>query len=888
MQIIELYIRGYKRLTGNQTNHTTNNTLFDDQASFIETANIGDIVFNLRTNESATITLVDTNTLLTISANIFTSGNFDPYIILSDYEKVDLFKDESISITDSLMNLRDIKKVFTAFSQQFTLPASKTNNKLFRHYENQDVQNSFDARFRQDAIIKLNGVDYKKGKIQFKSVKLKNNKAYSYKVVFYSNTVELKELLGNTLLEGLEYDGLDFEYTESNIRSKLVANNSDIVVPNIHHSKNMRLTDDGYRDYITGDELSYVDFKPAIKLLKIIEAIERTFPQINFTGFFQSNPFQRLYMWLHRNAGFITNADEGGSAMMIRNRFRSQNDAAPTFTFNSQAGATIDRRVVTIDGGNTYGGAFVGNKSYLFQVITTCGTSELYTVRIVHATTGQLYAQNEFETTAASITEFDFNTTNYGNGYWGVPLDLFVEIESNNTLTISQSVVVRLRTKFQPWSSPITRWTANYTATQTSIENTFFVGRQMPKMKVIDFLNGLFKMFNLVVRKVGDNIDVQRAADFMNQGDSYDITKYVDMSSSTVERIAPFDEMEFKFKSKKSFLVQYADEINGIPFAEEKYPTADVLPFDGDPYKVEVPFEKMMYERISNEDTNVQTSLTQGAFLNKEFQPTMGAPLILYCILRTPDFTFRVNGVTISPPINTPSNLGNSLSWYGNTRTTLNFGLEVDEFTGGVATADTNLFKDGYEDYVEAMFNAQGRMLKVEAYLPQSILLKYDLNDKFVISNKVYRINSIKTNLLTNKSKLELYNKDEFISDLENLQFAYLPRLAQINLTKTENSISISYVPLANPAANNITGYDIMLNDGLYLSVGNDVSGTTITGLDPNTYYEIGVRVKYTISGSVRYSLDRAKGITTNTAPLVLAESGDTIITEQNDTVILE
>ena len=879
MQIIELYVRGYNRIRGNQTNHTTNNTLFDDQALFTKTTKAGDIVFNLRTNESATITLVDTNTLLIISANIFTSGNFDPYIILSDYVKVDLFKDESISITDSLMNLRDIKKVFTAFSQQFTLPASKTNNKLFRHYENQDVQNSFDARFRQDAIIKLNGIDYKKGKIQFKSSKLKDNKAYSYKVVFYSDTVELKELLGDALLEGLVYENLDFEYTGTNIINKLVGNNSDVIVPNITHSKNMRLTNEGYLDHITQTELLHTDLKPAIKLDKIIKAIEDTFPQINFTGFFDSNPFQRLYMWLHRNAGYPTNADESGTAMLIRNRFRNQTELENTYNFNSQAGATIDRRPIQIP-------LF---KEIEFTVFATCSTTEQYTVRIKHATTGQLYFSDSYTSTSQTTSTFIFTTVSYGGSSWSEILDLYVEIESNNTLSITHTVRTKLQQRPWPGSSTIiVLWEANYTAQQTAIENTFFIGKQMPKMKVIDFLNGLFKMFNLVVRKIGDNIDVQRAADFMNQGNSYDITKFVDMSNSTVERIAPFNEMEFKFKSKKSFLVQYADEINGIPFAEEKYPNSTNLPFDGKPYKIELPFEKMMYERITNEDTQIQKNSVQGAFLNKDFQPTIGAPLILYCIRRTPNFTYRINGTQITSAINTPSNLGNSFSWYGNTRTTLNFGLEIDEFSGGIATADTNLFKDGYEDYVETIFSRQGRMLKVDAYLPLSILLKYDLNDKFVINNKVYRINSIKTNLLTNKSKLELYNKDEFVRQIDNGQFAYLGRLTEINLIKTENSITISYVPLSNPATNNITGYDIMLNDGLYLSVGNDVSGTTITGLDSNTYYEIAVRVKYTIAGIIKYSLDTAKAITTNVAPTALAENNDTLITEQNDTIILE
>ena len=41
--------------------------------------------------------------------------------------RVDLFQDESISITDSIQNVSDISKVFTPFSKQFNLPASQVN-----------------------------------------------------------------------------------------------------------------------------------------------------------------------------------------------------------------------------------------------------------------------------------------------------------------------------------------------------------------------------------------------------------------------------------------------------------------------------------------------------------------------------------------------------------------------------------------------------------------------------------------------------------------------------------------------------------------------------------------------------------------------------------------
>ena len=57
----------------------------------------------------------------------------------------DLYKDESISITDSIQNVKDIKKIFTAFSKTFTIPASPTNNKIFQHYYNADID-GYDAR----------------------------------------------------------------------------------------------------------------------------------------------------------------------------------------------------------------------------------------------------------------------------------------------------------------------------------------------------------------------------------------------------------------------------------------------------------------------------------------------------------------------------------------------------------------------------------------------------------------------------------------------------------------------------------------------------------------------------------------------------------------------
>ena len=46
-------------------------------------------------------------------------------------ERLELFKDETVSLTQTIQNVKDIKKIFTEFTQTFSIPASKTNNKIF-------------------------------------------------------------------------------------------------------------------------------------------------------------------------------------------------------------------------------------------------------------------------------------------------------------------------------------------------------------------------------------------------------------------------------------------------------------------------------------------------------------------------------------------------------------------------------------------------------------------------------------------------------------------------------------------------------------------------------------------------------------------------------------
>ena len=858
MQILELYIKGYNRLNGTVSTLATNK-LNDTNSTFLTSVNVGDIATNLRTAKVATIVSIDNNTTLTLSDTIFTQIG-EEYRIESEYLRADLFKDESITVTDSLLNIKDLNKIFTPFSQQFTLPASKQNNKLFRHYENTDVVNSFDARYRHDAIIKLNGIDYKKGKIQFKSVELKDNKAYSFKVVFFGDTVELKEVLGEDMLSSLQgLDALDFEYTYNNVKDKFINKSGDINFPLITHTKNMRYTNSGYRDNISNTELSFTDIKPAIRVQRVVQAINDTYPQINITGSLLNNPrYSNLHLWLHKDEGFMNNSVEGGETFILSNRFRGQSNfegSAVNWTYNSGLSTDPDLRTGIFDAFTANYGQSIDN-SFRVTLEVTSATPISYDIIFKRSSDNSILAS--FEDLINNQTkQVSFSNSLFGG--LGSELDFKVEIQSESTLAISQKLTVEKGYVFFNFNP---QETCVYNAVSTSVTNTINVTEQMPRMKVIDFLSNLFKMFNFVVYKEGDNMIVDDAWFFEQNGLNYDITKYVDMSKSTMERLFQYKSMRLNFKSKKSFLVQYSDELQNNSFSDEMYGNDE---WDGGIYKIEVDFEKMMYERLSNEDTDVLTTIGQGAMLDKKFEPTIGQPLLLYIEQTNASGSFNLldesGNATAINNYNRPTNLGGS-GYIPNNSISLNFGIENDEYLQTVGGDGRNLFSEGYLDYVDTVFNPQSRLLKVSAYLPLSLITKYKMNDTFVINNKPYRINSVKTNLLTNKTDLELYNKQQFVSQIDNGQVAYLGRLAAVNeVAKGTTFVTLGWVPLPDPT---VTGYSIYVDRGFKQTVGDDISGLTLTGMTSNTNYQIGIRVQYTTTDGIFYSNDTLLSVTTD------------------------
>lgn len=253
-------------------------------------------------------------------------------------KQVDLYKDESVTLTQTIQDVRDIEKVFTDFTRTFSVPASKTNNKIFQHFYNYHII-GFDARKKKEAKLYLNNELFKEGKIKLEGVTRKNNKAHTYKVTFYGNGVNLKDLLGEDKIDSLSQiqESFNFTYSDANIKSYL-ADGLDVTVgdtiypdaiifPLISHTKRFiydsgfsgtsansdKINNIAYESAESGNHgLQLSQLKPAIRVYPIIKAIEADF-NITFSNDFfntQNESFYNLYLWMHNKTGGLFVDDE--------------------------------------------------------------------------------------------------------------------------------------------------------------------------------------------------------------------------------------------------------------------------------------------------------------------------------------------------------------------------------------------------------------------------------------------------------------------------------------------------------------------------------------------------------------------------------------------------
>jgi len=705
-------------------------------------------------------------------------------------ERVDLFKDETVSLTQTIQNVKDIAKVFTEFTQTFAVPASSVNNKVFQHYYNFDIDFGFDARNKADATLELNDLPFKNGKIKLNSVDLKNNAAHTYHITFFGNTVNLKDVLGDDLLSSLgALDEYSQVYDYANIRDILQgfpSGNNNIAVPLITHT-NRLIYNSGSHTTFDPEEttnnifphgsgtqqqngVDWKQFKYALRVQTIISAIETKYTIANGYGsdivfsddFFNdttNEEFDDLFIWLHRKKGNVETPSFGDASWTLVTELGTE---------TTTGDYDVMTPIANVNNGEfTINSSFGDYGNYDFDLLfnPTAGTSLLpYDVRITETNTGSVTIEN--------------GIVGLYNFYQNQQLDdgtYTIEIRSEQLVTFAAGGIkwtadVEERDDEQQTLNGTVSF-SNAASFSTSAVFEFNITQQIPKIKIIDFLSGMFKMYNLTAYVDDLGIVVVRTLDsyYAQSTEIYNIDKYLDTTKSNVEVALPFKEINFSYKGLGTLLAKQFEQIFNSGWGSISYKLDNRI-YDAptESYKVELPFEHMQYERlydINPSGTGASTTVQYGYFVDDNFEAYYGEPLLFYPILNN-GTSIRIRDEETTTDVDDITRYfipSNSLALDCSTsKVNIHFQNEYNEYTiqeDGNSTCFTDtLFETKYKSYIQDVFNLKRRLVKVTAYLPMKVYYNLQLNDLIELGQDRYKINSLTTDLTTGKTEFELLN----------------------------------------------------------------------------------------------------------------------------------
>jgi hypothetical protein len=702
--------------------------------------------------------------------------------------RLDLFDDEEITINLSVQNVQDISKVFTDFTQGFTVPASPRNNEILQHYYNSNitsssittetggspvwnsigitwntwttawnagasstsVTNTFDGRLRQAARIEINSLPFRTGVVEIENVQLKGTEPYAYTLTFYGDVVTLSDLFGDDYLYDLEFpEEYNFDYTDDEVFDRFTTDDHDpIFMPLMSPVKNWFYDsgsggsshDDNNIAYHTGGGhgsahgINYYELKPALKVTAVLSAIEAKYG-ITFTGsFISSVPFTDLSIWLHRFEGYLFAGGNDISWQLIdmdRNTGSGSQFDLATDTWTVPDDAPYDLQISIANVSENYElGVFangVFQASLLFNAHPS--SSVTHTIPFLYFSTG---AQVQLFIRPQQPVSMTYQIADY-SGIDSITAASEFSVDQTSSATYSFTVVI---------------------------------SELMPEIKVKDFLSGIFKMHNLIIQPTtSTSFLLQSLDDWYAAGTDQDYQTYFDITEYTVNRPPLYREIEFKYQETQQILGAQYLATNNTGFGDLRA----FFNFDGDEFLIETPFECPLFERLTDLDTGALTNVLVYKSITNEladdgvsFKPYLGAPILFYG--EFDNYDLNANIVSFIDADGTTERQVTTC-WYANSSNSLQsvttaysicFGQDVDPYQ--LVSISNSLYQTYWSDYITDLYAKARRVYQVEAVLPIGKIITMNLKNAVIWNNAKYIVNSVQLNMTTGKATFELLN----------------------------------------------------------------------------------------------------------------------------------
>jgi hypothetical protein len=678
-------------------------------------------------------------------------------IYKSEYQRLDLFKDEKISITSQIGNANDIGKLYTDYTQSFTIPASKNNNQILSHWYESSIDNGFDHRMRYDAYIEVNTHRFKDGTIQLEKADKKNGFIESYTITFYGNLVQLKDIIKDDKLNSVDYSIYNHNYNSATIRSRIQDNfNYTILYPIIGNEKKYTYQDGSATDITTSaGAIKWNELFPAISLQNIFSRIQLKYG-ITFTGsFFNLDQWKKLHLYLKPSLkmDYLSEPQTLNFTSIVTTSY----SPFPEFNLTTDTLTTNWNFLTSINSNSQY---------YRVQILITPDTSS-QTIPYVLYTYKDGVLLSTITQTGTRITQVDLvqraSDPTANHRY------TFKIATRFGTFTYTASLLYT-RAKFNYISFD---WSYLYSRANTSSTTALAfinIGSYIPDMKIIDFITGIIKAFNLmIIPRPNNTYEFLPLEMYYNAGKILDITEYTYEDEMSINKPKLFKSINFTYEESNNILNQAYKGFYNQNYGDLIYNSDRIT--ENSTYDIKLPFENVLFE-VPTQGTKFQTA----TLIDKDQKPYIPKPMLIYCNGVLPALLTGSNQIYITQITGSPiqmedyqrfSNEYDSLPNDPNRSglMTMNFGNEQSSWLNELAPQ--GLYYRHYKNFVDNLYNIKTRLVKVKALLPPSLLgstvtdgagipLGISLNDRLVIRNKRYLINSFTTDLTTGETDLEL------------------------------------------------------------------------------------------------------------------------------------
>ena len=651
---------------------------------------------------------------------------------LETFNRIELFEDEKISLTSSIQNVNDISKVFTDYSQSFTIPASDNNNEIFRHWYENSLDNGFDQRVRYDGYIELDTQLFRTGKWQLESATIKNNRVEDYKITFYGDLKSLTDKFGEDKLNDVEeINDYTIAYSGTAVRSKVtVFTPEDVMFPLITSDRVWQYGGGGANDISTsGGAINFNELYPAIKVARVLDAIADKY-NLNFSGtFLNQQKFSKAYLWLKGNDSrrFVSTTQRKQILFNNNNTYLPQVFNIENNTYNLVIAASVG-----------IGGSVVAQQSNFRIVINFPAITDH---RVFIYKDGNLFTTLQFNASQSTINI----PAAFGVGAY----TFFVESFTPTTYTYSYSF------SYTRWniSTGTTFPTVTLGSSSGSLNSNINLLNYMPDIKVSDFLSGILKMFNLTAFSTdGINFTLEQLENWYYLGGIKDFSEYC-TTDLDFNRIKPYKKINFEYEKSENLLNRNFFTTNSREYGN----LSSTFNTDGSDYSIKLPFENLLFNKFTG------TNLQVGYALKSDLNPYAPKPIIVYFTERKSGTLFINNGSGATNVSNFNVFGQDCIDTADLTNNTLNWGVEISSYF--LQPINNSLFNNYYLAYLNNLYNLKSRMVKVKMRLPYLELLNLRLNDRIVIRDKRYIINQYTTDLTTFESDFEL------IQDFRSINF---------------------------------------------------------------------------------------------------------------------